>query len=292
MAVRAGKGGLGIGEAARKHGSANVPDVSGTKLLEYHVRRGANLSCGTTKQLLPPPDLFDSSREGPTIVSTIQSEASPPVSRTLSTVEFLIGAAIVIGHNVFHVVPNEVPILFVLGLISARLRNGGWSALGLKRPASWARIVQIALAAAALRILLGKFVVDPLTGHFWPPAIAPQGIDEITGNIQVALLTLLLVWTFAAFGEEIAYRGYLLTRAAESGGGSQAAYWCAMVVVSVLFGYGHYYKGASGIFDSAVAGLILGTAYLLAGRNLWASILAHGFIDTYAVVVVYLGWQS
>ncbi len=152
--------------------------------------------------------------------------------------------------------------------------------------------MQIALAAATLRILLGEFVVDPLTSHFWPPAIAPQGIDEITGNIQVALLTLLLVWTFAAFGEEIAYRGYLLTRAAESGGGSPAAYWCAMVVVSVLFGYGHYYKGASGIFDSAVAGLILGAAYLLSGRNLWASILAHGFIDTYAVVVVYMGWQS
>jgi membrane protease YdiL (CAAX protease family) len=41
--------------------------------------------------------------------------------------------------------------------------------------------------------------------------------------------------------------------------------------------------------DSAIAGLILGIAYLLAGRNLWACILAHGFIDTFAVVVTYLG---
>ena len=59
-----------------------------------------------------------------------------PGSRILSALELLLGAFIVIGHNVFRVVPNEVPILFVLGLVSIRLRNGGWSAMGFVRPAS------------------------------------------------------------------------------------------------------------------------------------------------------------
>jgi membrane protease YdiL (CAAX protease family) len=108
----------------------------------------------------------------------------------------------------------------------------------------------------------------------------------------MALLGLLFVWTFAAFGEELAYRGYLLTRAADLGKRSAAAYWVGIVVVSVLFGYGHYYKGPAGVLDSGVAGLILGAAYMLSGRNLWASILAHGLIDTYAVVVLFFGWQS
>jgi hypothetical protein len=71
-----------------------------------------------------------------------------------------------------------------------------------------------------------------------------------------------------------------------------AAYWIGVVVVAVLFGYGHYYKGPSGIVDSGVAGLILGAAYLLSGRDLWTCILAHGFIDTLAVVAVFLGWAS
>jgi len=154
------------------------------------------------------------------------------------------------------------------------------------------RIVWIALAAAALRIVLGEFVIDPLTGIFWPAAIAPARIDEITGNIGGALATLLLVWTFAAFGEEISYRGYLLTRAADLGRRSTAAYWIGIVVVSILFGYGHYYKGPSGIIDSGIAGLILGAAYMASGRNLWTSILTHGFIDTVAVAAVYLGWDS
>jgi hypothetical protein len=182
--------------------------------------------------------------------------------------------------------------LFVLGLLSIRLRDGGLSAMGFRRPAQWGHIVLIALGAAALRIALGDFVIDPLTGRLWPPAVAPAGTEAITGNIKTALLALLVVWTFAAFGEEVAYRGYLLTRAADLGGRSTAAYWVGMVFVSVLFGYGHYYKGPSGIVDSGVAGLILGAAYILSGRNLWASVLAHGFIDTYAVIVMFFRWES
>jgi membrane protease YdiL (CAAX protease family) len=146
--------------------------------------------------------------------------------------------------------------------------------------------------AAVLRICIGNFVIDPLTSRFWPAAVAPAGADEAAGNWRVALMYLGIVWTFAAFGEEIAYRGYLLTRAAEVGGRSPLAWWISVIVVSVLFGYGHYYKGPAGILDSAVAGLILGSAYLLSGRNLWTTVLAHGLIDTFGVVSLYFGWDS
>jgi len=212
--------------------------------------------------------------------------------RWFSLAELVVGSAIVIGHNVYHVLPNEVPILFVIGLISLRVRDGGWRVIGLGWPASWRRTILFALAAAAVRVLLGQFVVDPLTAHFWPPAIAPSGSDEITGHAMVALKWLLLVWTFAAFGEEIGYRGYLLTRAADVGGRSQIAYWAGVLIVSVLFGYGHCYKGPAGMIDSGMAGLVLGAAYLLSGRNLWVCILAHGFIDTFGLTVAFFGVQS
>lgn len=101
----------------------------------------------------------------------------------------------------------------------------------------------------------------------------------------------------AAVGEEIAYRGYLLTRAAEIGRRSRTVYGVGLVIVSILFGYGHFYKGPAGILDSGVARLIRGAAYLLSGSNLWTSILwtsilAHGLIDTYAVIVTFFGWSS
>jgi uncharacterized protein len=125
-------------------------------------------------------------------------------------------------------VPNEVIVLSVLGFISIRLRDVRWSAMGLKRPASWRRIILIALVAAILRVLLGQFLIEPVTGFFWPKPTAPALANEITGNIKVALFALLLVWTFAVFGEEIAYRGYLLTLAANIRR-SAAAYWIGIV---------------------------------------------------------------
>lgn len=226
------------------------------------------------------------------IFSNQRAKTYHPDSRLLSGFELALGAAVVIGYNVFHVIPNEVPILVVLGLLSARLRNGGLSALGFKRPTSWMRVILIALGAAALRIVLAAIVIDPLTERFWPPAVAPAGVDAITGNPLEALRWLAIVWSFAAFGEEIAYRGYLLARAADLGKRTNVAYWAGMIFVAVLFGIGHYYKGPAGMVDSGFAGLMFGTAYLLSGRNLWASILAHGLVDSFGVVMLYFGLAS
>jgi membrane protease YdiL (CAAX protease family) len=44
--------------------------------------------------------------------------------------------------------------------------------------------------------------------------------------------------------------------------------------------------------DSTFSGLVLGTTYLLAGRNLWAQILAHGMKDTVAVILFAMGWAN
>jgi CAAX protease family protein len=232
--------------------------------------------------------MMDSRVQGP----SLPSESLSPAQRWIAFGELAVGSAIVIGHNIYHVIPNEVPILFVLGLISMQVRDGSWKAMGLRWPASWRRTVLFALGAAALRISLGALVIDPITAHFWHPAIAPSGSDEIAGHWMVALQWFFLIWTFAAFGEEIGYRGYLLKRAADAGGRSKAAYWAGVLLVAVLFGYGHYYKGPSGVVDSGMAGLVLGAAYVLSEGNLWVCILAHGFIDTFGVVAAFFGWSS
>lgn len=217
----------------------------------------------------------------------------PPRERLLSGAELLLGAALVLGHNVWRLLPNEVPLLLVLGLLSLRLRDGGWTAIGLRRPAwPWRRVLLVALGAAVLRILLGDLVVEPLTSQFWPAPKAPAGAEQIAGNLGKAALGLLIVWSFAAFGEELGYRGWLLRRALDVAGGSRAGQALALLLAALLFGAGHWYKGPAGVLDSAVAGLILGGVYLWSGRNLWPCILAHGFIDTTAVLFVFFGWNS
>jgi CAAX protease family protein len=229
-------------------------------------------------------------------VTSPSNSAGTPNGRAqkLAAIELFVGGAAVVGHNVFHVLPNEVPILVVLALVSRRLALGRFSvtAIGFRRPGSWTRILVIAVAAAALRLVLGEYVIEPVTALVWPPERAPAGVESVTGNLRLALLYLLIVWGFAAFGEEIGYRGCLLERAADVGRRSSAAYAFALIISSVLFGIGHYYKGPAGIVNSGVAGLILGGAYLLAGRNLWAPVLAHGLMDSVVLIANYFGWTN
>lgn len=215
-----------------------------------------------------------------------------PLQRWISLAEFVLGGSIVILHNVYHRVPNEVPILFVLGWISIRVRDGGWKAVGLKKPASWWRTILWGVAVGVLVIILGE-LATALGEKLWHTAAKSSSVIENTKTgWKAAVASLGLVWTFAAFGEEMGYRGYLLTRAADAGNRSKVAYVVALLASSVLFGYGHYYKGAPGILQSTVSGLILGGAYLLSGRNLWIPILAHGCADTIAIVAVFFGWAD
>ena len=227
------------------------------------------------------------------LLSTTSSSTLTPRARSLSFLELALGVFIVLAHNIFHILPNEVPILFVLGWVSLRWRNGGWKYAGLSRPQSWWKIVALAVVAAAILQLGGELVVEPLAQHIWPePEHVSNVIESGASGWRQALISLLIVWTFASFGEELSYRGFLLTRAADVFGRSNLAYWAAMIFISLLFGFAHYYKGPSGVLDSTYSGLVLGAAYLLSGGNLWAPILAHGIADTFAVFVVFMGWAK
>ncbi|ABF43420.1 Abortive infection protein [Candidatus Koribacter versatilis Ellin345] len=212
--------------------------------------------------------------------------------RAISFLEVLLGAAIVIGHNVFHKIPNEVPILFVLFWLSFGLRERGYAFTGLRRPASWTKTILYAIGAVILLHVGSELVIQPLAHRIWP---APEKISNVihTSPTWKESLTFLgIVWTFAAFGEEFSYRGYLLNRAADLGNRSKLSYVLAMIYVAVLFGFGHWYKGPAGVVDSTWSGLVIGTAYLLSGRNLWTAVLAHGLSDTVAVVAYAMGWAN
>src|SRR5271165_1590774 len=144
--------------------------------------------------------------------------ALTPRQRWISLFEVILGAFIVIGHNVFHLVPNEVPILFVLFWISPRLREGRWNVTQLSRQQSWLRTIALAVVAAAVLLLGSQFVIEPLASRIWH---SPEQVSSVlkapAHEWGLALRNLAIVWVFAGFGEELGYRGYLLTRAADLG---------------------------------------------------------------------------
>jgi membrane protease YdiL (CAAX protease family) len=222
----------------------------------------------------------------------IETNSLTARQRGVSFAEALLGTFLVIGHNVFHIVPNEVPFLFALFWISFGIRERGLKLPGLQLPSSWRRTLLLAACAAVVLLVGSELVVQPLAHHFWPQPEHVSSVIHTQGGWKNMLRSLVIVWGFAAFGEELGYRGYLLNRAADLGNRSRLAYVLAMLYVAVLFGIGHWYKGPAGVVDSTFSGLVLGTAYLLAGRNLWVPILAHGMVDTVAVIFFTMGWAN
>jgi hypothetical protein len=120
-------------------------------------------------------------------------------ARWISAGEAITGSLIIFGYNVWHVLPNSVPLLFAMGLISFRLREGSWTAMGLGLPKSWTRTALMAVAAAVVQQALGQFVVDPLTHPFLHYSARANPLESMHGSSMV-LRWLGIIWTYAAFG--------------------------------------------------------------------------------------------
>ena len=92
-----------------------------------------------------------------------------------------------------------------------------------------------------------------------------------------------------AFGEEMAWRGYLMNRIADLGKHTRLAWIVSLVTVNVAFGYAHSYQGITGIIDEGLMGVLLGVLYLGTGCNLSVPIIAHGIADTVDLLLIFSG---
>lgn len=207
--------------------------------------------------------------------------------RILSSIEMCLAIVIVVAHNVYHSIPNEVPILFVLAIVSFRIREGRWLS-DLYDRAPWSRTFLLAILGIVL-LQAKDMILEPVGHYFWADRQHVSSVITQSRDIGHALRNVLFVWLFAAFGEEIGYRGYLLRRAVHVFGPTKWGAALALVIASITFGFGHFYKGPTGMLESAGSGLVLGGLYLFS-RRLWASTITHGVNDTLAVMFSYFGW--
>ncbi|HEV2750622.1 MAG TPA: CPBP family intramembrane glutamic endopeptidase [Gemmatimonadales bacterium] len=183
------------------------------------------------------------------------------------------------------------PGLVAFGALSLWLRREGPRGVGLQRapPSGWRRVVLLGLTAGVGYQLLSLYVVEPLTARFIGRLPDVSMFASLKGNLHLLFIYLALSWTLAGFGEEFVYRGYLLNRIAQLLGGRRRAWLAGLGATTVLFGLGHGYQGASGVIDTGLFGLLFGALYILGGRNLWVSVIAHGVADTTAFALLFFG---
>jgi membrane protease YdiL (CAAX protease family) len=114
-----------------------------------------------------------------------------------------------------------------------------------------------------------------------------SGFADVEGNLLLLLVFVALSWTLAALVEELAFRGYLLTRVREALGAGRWATVVAVLASSLLFGSVHREQGAVGVLVVSLDAVAFGVLRLRY-RTVWASILAHGFNNTIGFVALYL----
>ena len=166
----------------------------------------------------------------------------------------------------------------------------GWRGIGMGRPAiGWSRTIAWSLLGAAICVVLGTWVVDPLTARFTEQLPDVSSFRPLVGSWRLQLVYLTIAWTFAAFGDEIIYRSYLCNRLTDVLGNNRRAQMIAILLSSLLFGSLHSYQDTAGMVGTGFSGLMFGLAYYCSGRNLWVAILIHGICDTAGIVMMYFG---
>ena len=204
-------------------------------------------------------------------------------------IEITVFVAVVVA-DAYGLVPITQTIFLVpLIWLMLRLSGGRWSEIGFARPDNFGWAIGVGVLAGVLMELLAVLVTTPLISSFFGTGPNYSEFKKIRGNLPLLFIFLGLSWTLAAFGEEICFRGFLMNRLARIFGESTVAWISALLLSSILFGWGHTEQGASGWIQEGLSGLILGVLFLFSNRNLVVPIVAHGISNTLAFVLIYFG---
>jgi membrane protease YdiL (CAAX protease family) len=182
--------------------------------------------------------------------------------------------------------PLPALIITALAGISLWLRRQGLSTLGLRRTADAKRMALKAFGLAVVWTMVNFALTKPILEHLSGRRQDMSAFEGLRGNVTMLLGLLALVWTLAAFAEEVAFRGFLQARMVQVLGGTAYALPIAVIASSVLFGFLHTEYGLVGVAVSAVDAIFYSVVYYHY-RTLWAAVLTHGFVDTIGLVSVF-----
>ena len=195
--------------------------------------------------------------------------------------------------------PASLITTLVLLTIYMRKRGEQWASMGLRAlPGAKAKLLLLPqsfliFVAVLTSIVLLTKGLESIGLHFMSET--PEGEIErwgdIEGNLQQYLILIALSWISAGFGEEMFFRGFVITRLLTAFNGTELASAFAVLLAALLFGYVHfYYQGLTGLVNATAIGLIFGTFFLLYKRNLWPLVLAHGCINSLGFTSDFMGW--
>ncbi|MEQ8945954.1 MAG: type II CAAX endopeptidase family protein [Balneola sp.] len=200
----------------------------------------------------------------------------------------LVLAFVILDAYGYAFISQTIPILILVS-ISLRLKKDKWNSIGLSRTKNFFKFLGLGLIIGILLELVAIYITTPFISSLFSVEPDYSSFEGIRGNRSTLIFYIVLSWALAAFGEEICFRGYLMTRVAQLFNKGPQAWIISLVLTSILFGYGHTDQGVSGWVQEGLSGLFLGILYLATGKNLVVPIVSHGISNTLAFIMMYYG---
>ena len=168
-------------------------------------------------------------------------------------------------------------------------RKIAWGDLGFVKNNNVSSTLAAGLLIAILYQAASIFLIVPLIQSVTGSKIDLSQITALKADWANLAVALLISWTFAAFGEEIAYRSYLFKQVSDLFGNRRIGSVIGVLVCTALFAVGHGYQGISGVMENFLFGLTMALIFIFSERNLWLPVIVHGFVDTIGFILIFTG---
>ena len=184
-------------------------------------------------------------------------------------------------------------ILYMLGIVTwLRFRDESLADYGLFAPASWLRVIGVAVVVL-VAMYTYMWLVNPYVLAWLKPWIG-SGVNltrfyGLKGNGTLFLEILPMIWLSAGFTEEMLFRGFLFNRLLMILGRGPLPFCVAAVIQAALFSLGHIYQGWPGVIQISAISLFLLLASRVLKGNLWPAIVMHGLLDSISLAILAFG---
>jgi len=188
----------------------------------------------------------------------------------------------------FGFIDRNFVFFFGLGVAFLILKgsNFDWKRFGIGQKITGKTILMSILITLPL-FLLFSTLVDPFL-QSWLGEYDLSSVEDVKGNVVGYLILMLIMWIFAAFGEEFLFRGYYMKALANLLGNNNKAWMLSALITSLYFGVSHIYQGISGAVAVFLWSLLISFLFAKNKNNLLLLVLIHGFYDSIGITLLFL----
>ncbi|WP_298894693.1 type II CAAX endopeptidase family protein [uncultured Psychroserpens sp.] len=179
-----------------------------------------------------------------------------------------------------------------LAIASWRMHARGisWYDLGLRKPKNIKKMLLttiLILVSTVVSLLLFNIIKDQIPFFASPETASVEETTSKFGNLKdnwPLFFTIIIAVLIESTLEELLDRGFLMNWFEKLFSKTTIATILAVLLQAVIFGFRHSYDLSERSITVGIIGLIMGIAYYVSGRNLWALIIAHCILNTLSMV--------